>query len=645
MSGRNEQQLSIEERFSLGLDVLLDASSLTALGRETGLSMVALQGLREDFLSAARAGLAQKYGSGGKTAASREGADGELRTALAPRLFELAGEFSAVGRPRRADECFRQAIELDEANAAYRKGHALFLYRHGSLAEAEQQSQAALSLLGADAECLAVVAMARWADGDDEAALRSLEQCCEAGKLPDYLLTTVVDLFFSLGRRTGAAEVVERELALRGEGDDREALYLLADVKQRLGRFDEARSVLLGAIDKWGEEAPYVILLSTIECQHLGRAEEGLARLTRHVAREPRSAGLRLSLSDALRSMGRWGEAEQEALQVVYQNPADIRALGSLLEIYRATGRTERMKTLAEEMLRGDPENLAVRLFLAQALMDEGDFDAVRGELGTLRRTAPESKDVRTLSLFLAFEAGDPEHADGAEEQLVGLLQGPPTLGASLGPVLALARYLRLNGDAPRALRILDALPRRDRASTAVNVERAMALVESGDKAAARGLLEEIWRREPFHGLHGARLANHLFTCHGDREGAREVLRETRRQASWNDEFALGFATATASVGEPGDALQLVYEYFIAEGRPVPSLSYIHQVIGDPATRPELTREQRLAAHAVHLAGAASAKKATVHLEAMRELATDPRERDAVARSEQAVAASAAETT
>lgn len=626
-------ELSLGERCQLGLHALLNAGSLAAVSRESQLSITDLQKLREEFIEAARVGLAERYGAPA-AAAPDEHTRTLLRQEVAPLLFELGALFAEVRSEDRAETCFQRAIEFAPVDGTYKKGYALHLYQRRRLMEARAVALEALELLHGDAECCVTVATAHWAEGDLDKAKSYLLHATQQHPLPDYILATVTELCLAVGEEQLALSVAERELGARQADGAMPALYNVATVKRRMGQYAEAAALLTDGLTRWPDAPALVLLLAAIECSNLGAAEEGIDRLVVLAEQHPDDATVLTALSDMLRASGRWSEATECARGAALCDPHYQPALRSLLDCYRVRGELDELQKLARRMLVDDPTNVPVRLCLLQALIDAGDVAALEPELETIRSQSPNAMAIELLDVFVLHETADAKRMDVVEERLRTLLPNPPTWGNHVDLVVTLCRYLRLNGAAGRAARILDALPVADRSQVPVMLELAMALAESGEADKARGLLEAAWTSEPHDALHGARLAAHMVEFHGDRTTAIEVLRTTRRQASWNDQCTLGFAMATVKVGDKAAALQLVYDYFIDERRLVPSLSYLHTVIGDAATDTELSREQRFAANAILVAGLRSPKQVAGCMAALRELATTSEERDVLVKLE-----------
>ena len=628
------RRLSLDERSKLGLSTLLNAGSLVAMSRETGLAITDLQRLREDFIDAARVGLAQRFGD-----TAQQSSDEALlklqREELAPQLFELGALFDEVGAADRAEACLGRAVAYDPGSGVYKKAYALHHYRQRDLTRARSMALAALEILRGDSECCAIVATAAWATGDDAQAAAYLRRCTQQAPLPDFLLSTVTELCLALGEHALAREVAQREELARPREDSANALYNHAMVLHRIGDNDEAAGLLEEGVALWPQRRDMTLLLASIESSQLGKPDTGLARVTALVEQGPADPALLTALSDMERASGRWAQATTHARDAVLHDPQYEPALRSLLECHRAQDELGELESLARAILSVDADNVPVRLCLLQALIDAGDVAGLREELEIIRQQSPDGMALPVLELFIVLETGDDARIDAIEERLLRVLPRAASWDAHRDLVVTLCRYLRFNGAPQRSARILSALPRRDRGSLAVMLELAMALAETGDRDGARKLLEDAWAYEPQNALHGARLASHLAEYHDDKVAATEVLRKTRRQASWNDQSALGVAMSTAKIGDRAAALQLTYDYFIERGRLVPPLSYLHTVIGDAATDEAFSVQQRIAAHVVGIAGAGSPELITPHLEALRELMTSAAERAVLSLLEQ----------
>jgi len=201
---------------------------------------------------------------------------------------------------------------------------------------------------------------------------------------------------FAAGHQ-GRGERVARvdDLKTRWERDPFSRAFLpLAEEYRRLGRLSEAERVARQGLQRHPAYHSAKVLLGRVLLE-LDRPEEAAAEFRSVLEAEPRNLLAGRLLAGIQRNQGRWGEAletfrrlqmfypdDPEVRAQVYQlergpeeapgpaaapaarvseGPADALATNTLAEIYLGQGLVDRAVAVYENMLRADPDNLALR--------------------------------------------------------------------------------------------------------------------------------------------------------------------------------------------------------------------------------------------------------------------------------------------
>ena len=203
-----------------------------------------------------------------------------------------------------------------------------------------------------------------------------------------------------------------------------------------------------------------------------------------------------------------------------------------------------------EQALRANPDDMAARLGLSQALVRMGAFERAEKMARVVQRRAPSEEVSLVLAEALFGQSKFDEAkraigsvADGADAQALralmtaeeALLQAQPAVALQgLGPALdhdrlgrlaqlsaARAQYMR--GDLVRARRLVETLTvDGDRAIPALTLRARLAL-RSGDPARAKALADDLLAVDPSNVAAGA-IGVEAALRAGDKDSARAVL-------------------------------------------------------------------------------------------------------------------------
>jgi tetratricopeptide (TPR) repeat protein len=289
---------------------------------------------------------------------------------------------------------FNQAIEKPPfPDTAYYLGYAYF--KHGDLAEAEKWLKKASELIPNDARVPYQLGMVLRKEGKEDEAKQAMAQSSEQRKrdsresqlrvecaqklengsreeahaVCDQLydpnsaenLTALGTLYARHGDAEAALKPLQRAAELAPQSPQMQ--YNLALAYFQLGRYEEARKPLVGALARW----PDLFQLNALNGAVLARMGEDLAaysalrRAHRLNGHDPATSDLlyltTLNLARKARKAGHTTESLRYLEEVTRLKPQEPEPHREIAEIYKATGR--RAEALKEEK---EAERLAIRV-------------------------------------------------------------------------------------------------------------------------------------------------------------------------------------------------------------------------------------------------------------------------------------------
>jgi tetratricopeptide (TPR) repeat protein len=194
-------------------------------------------------------------------------------------------------------------------------------------------------------------------------------------------LSIARDMIFLLARRFGV--VAAEEAALRWKAkrpDDPDVIEAAADL---LLEYGHGRSDAIRA----------------------------LAMLEPAVQHFPYHAGLRFSLANALRGLGRLAEAEETFREIIRRHPDNIAVNIQLAWVHERHGNGEEALRLLQSAGDRDPLNAEFWDARARILIRTGRFSEARAAIQQGLQRLPQSVHWREKSVALLFECGDEEGA------------------------------------------------------------------------------------------------------------------------------------------------------------------------------------------------------------------------------------------
>jgi tetratricopeptide (TPR) repeat protein len=405
-------------------------------------------------------------------------------------------------------------------------------------------------------------AIARW---PDQAELRDLlaQRLVAAKQLEEAELVLLegIELAPSAPRWLGVADVRRRrddlegalmavDQALAANPGDAEALeFAAADLLFELGRTDDAEK----RMQKLREPVYRLVLEGRLVLER-GDAKRALEILTRAIEQWPGNAGTRIQAARAANQLGDLERAKSELREATRAAPDDTDAALLLARLYLlegdapsavafldrhhehrgfttpeayllaartlvAAGHPPEARAVLEELRdREGSAGVAVAELAELAAKQEGPAAAARVvEASDLDLGAPENEPALRAWLRARLAAGE---APRATAKLGELLSGRP---GQPGLLTVRGQLLLATGDLAGAERDFEAALASDGEHAAALAGRGVVLLEQGEAAAARELLERAALRAPGEPDHAYSAARAQLAA-GDEEAAAATL-------------------------------------------------------------------------------------------------------------------------
>jgi tetratricopeptide (TPR) repeat protein len=384
---------------------------------------------------------------------------------------------------------------------------------------------------------------------DDAATMRLRAQWCEArgewGEATEHWMNSIKREPYNFYSYRQLWECLARSSSEQRRGFWQELSDMLLSYP---GRLDAARETIMlvgrrfgvaeaeEAVSAWKKIRPddpevteaYADLL--LEHGH-GRtdAQRALDLLQPAVDRFPYHAGLRFSLADAQRKLGKFNEAEQILAEIIRRHPENSSARIQLARVDERHGRMdEALKTLAIAATR-DPQNVSLPEEQARILIRAGRHREARVVVDEAIAKFPRSVPWRERAIQLYADCGDNESAVRvAREGIVAYPRGA-YLWFLLGRTLNEMGHFAGQGEVESSLR--RSLELNEGLFEAADW-LAMILVEQRRYDEAEEVMGRIRQRlgDPSPAM--GRLA-WIHRAKGDKQGAREEMAGVLREMPW----------------------------------------------------------------------------------------------------------------
>jgi cellulose synthase operon protein C len=285
------------------------------------------------------------------------------------------------------------------------------------------------------------------------------------------------------GRYDEAATALERADELASRRGTEDPLLLAALVQARLGSGDVASARSYAArLEKAAPNAPGTLMVSARVAAAEGNDTEAAALLQRLLADDPRNSQAALLLGTVQLRQGRFGQAlaQFRAVLNAYPEHQGARRLAAAAQM-RMNRPDEAVATLGPLLNQGSagPE-------LAAALLESGEPAAAL----RLLESVPDSLEVERLRIAAHVAAGDRVSTQTAIERLLAL---HPQDAQAMN--IAGLSYRAL-GEFGRAEELLRTALQIDQNDIAVRSSLVALLLDRGDTAEARQLVDALAKRE-----------------------------------------------------------------------------------------------------------------------------------------------------
>jgi tetratricopeptide (TPR) repeat protein len=454
----------------------------------------------------------------------RQGEVAQLLSALQPdanwstseqsTAWSLRGEAElAAGRPQEARQSFERAASLDPDSIDPLIG----LFRADSAADQPEAANAvlqrALALHPADPILLGLRGARSFKGGDFTAAEDAFRRQLE--RTPDNLggRIDLAQALLAQGQDHQAQAELSRVLADAPNHPD--AHYLMAVIDMRRANYTPAAEHAGRALQSRPQFLPARAIAARAAAE-LGRWEESRAQLDAIRVKDPMHpllAELKPRLDEAMRTpVGPTAgprPLEQDLALFRLDPPADPSLLDALAapgtlprsfetELARAgpswlargralaahrAGRPVEARFALQGALDGTPDDADTRRVLVDLYLLAGEPNAALPHLRRLVRDNPRDPGVLNNLAWTLYERGELREAALLSERALALAPRDPGVLDTRGMIL-----LR-SGEASRALELLGRAASTDLAPPESRVHLAQALIESGDKTAARQVL------------------------------------------------------------------------------------------------------------------------------------------------------------
>ena len=176
-------------------------------------------------------------------------------------------------------------------------------------------------------------------------------------------------------------------------------------------------------------------------------AARALAMLEPAVERYPHHVGLRSSLGEAYRRLGRFRDAENVLGEILRRHPADSQAILQLSWVRERSGKLDEARELLESASSKDPQNLHIHDARVQLLIRSNRFEQARQLIQEILRQAPEDVSWRERAIRHLLNCGDEAAAADAAREGVRVFPRGAYLWNLLGITLNQLRRFAAPGE------------------------------------------------------------------------------------------------------------------------------------------------------------------------------------------------------
>jgi len=365
-------------------------------------------------------------------------------------LYDLAVLAERRGQPEESLRLLTKATDFSGPRDT-RAGFALvdLHLRQGRAAPALEAAKALLAKQPDDVAALFIYARAQAAVGDSASARQSLVNASRRAGFDATALTDIAALQLRLDDLPGAGYSLEK--ALSSQPDFPPAATMMAAIELRRGELPKAE-----------------------------------ARARRLIQTQPALAVGHQLLGDVALARKQPGAALEAYRQAFKVQPGSASLL-PLLATMSAQGNAKGAQQMAEQWLKANPRDIAVRKSLANGLARAGDFGGARKAFEELLKLAPNDAEALNNLANVLLKLKDPAAVAVAEQALA---RNP----SDANLIDTLGWTLFHNGQTELALQLLRDARLRDPGNPEIRYHLAATLAKAGRKAEARDELATTLR-------------------------------------------------------------------------------------------------------------------------------------------------------
>ena len=372
--------------------------------------------------------------------------------------LQLAQLYRKHEKNDKAEEVLRAVVQAYPDELGYRVSLASFLSQTGQFDKVEQVMWEAIE-----------------ADPDD---------------VQRYLLLTE----FLTSKRDSETAIRELEGMVKRRPDLTDLRFSLARLYQDNGRTEEARELLEKLIAEQGVE-PAGLKARVQLAQLINASEPDSPRITRLVeevlAENPRD-------NDALLVRGRLAMQRKDYVgaindfrSVLKDQPNSDEVIRLLASAHLANGERDLARDTLARGLEANPDNVQLRLSMAQLLMQGGDLDAALEQVDEVLRRDEAQKQALAVKYELFARKGDAAGLEKVAKQMQAA--APEEEGGYIGE----ARLRMAQKDYDAALTILDKVLAKNPESIAALLTKFDVLAEQKKFGEAIAIIDRVQKMQP----------------------------------------------------------------------------------------------------------------------------------------------------
>ena len=216
-----------------------------------------------------------------------------------------------------------------------------------------------------------------------------------------------------------------------------------------------------------------------------GRSEQALREIKSFQQRKPGDARGYVLEGDLWANQQKWAEAESAFKAAQKRAPDDGIVAVRLHATASGAGMSNAADAAADKWLRDHPKDIVLRTYLAERALRKKDYKSAARQYQAIVAQQPDNVMVLNNLAWVSGELGDPKALSYAEKA-AALAPASPSVLDTLGMLLI------KKGDVPQGLEKLQQAAQRAPNQSDIRLHLAKALIEAGDKEAARKELDAL---------------------------------------------------------------------------------------------------------------------------------------------------------